>query len=170
MAFANENRVPKTALQFVDPKIYQVAALPWRREVDGSMSVLLVTSRTNKKWMLPKGWSMDGKSDAEAALQEAFEEAGVRGSIAEAPLGSYAYIKLFSDGSTKPSQAIVYSLEVTHQLRKWPERRQRRRKWICADKASKLVFERDLSRLLAGLANGRIAVGTASTVVSSTPA
>jgi len=107
--------------------------------------------------MLPKGWTMSNKSDAEAAAQEAFEEAGVLGQIGEAPVGSYAYIKLFDDGSTKPSHAIVFSLQVTRQLRKWPERTERRRKWFSAEEAAAAVFERDLSRLLTGLAAGRIA-------------
>jgi 8-oxo-dGTP pyrophosphatase MutT (NUDIX family) len=108
--------------------------------------------------MLPKGWSMEGKTDVEAALQEAFEEAGVQGTISDAPVGSYAYIKLFEDGSTKPSQAIVFSLQVSRQVRKWPERSQRRRKWVSAAEAAEMVFERDLSRLLSNLAAGRIIV------------
>ena len=64
----------------------QVAALPWRVEKDGSLSVLLITSRTNAKWMLPKGWPMAGKTDAEAAQQEALEEAGIEGVVLEAPI------------------------------------------------------------------------------------
>ncbi|HLL59899.1 MAG TPA: NUDIX domain-containing protein, partial [Allosphingosinicella sp.] len=55
----------------------QVAALPYRRGADGSVEVLLVTTRGTGRWMVPKGWPMRGKSHAEAAAQEAFEEAGV---------------------------------------------------------------------------------------------
>ena len=148
--------MPKTATGITSPRVRQLAALPWRRENDGSLSVLLVTSRTNKKWMLPKGWAISGKTDAQAAAQEALEEGGVEGNIAEAPLGSYAYIKLFDDGTTKPSQAVVFSLQVTRQRREWSERRQRRRKWFTPDAAAEAVFERDLSRLLTGVAAGRI--------------
>jgi 8-oxo-dGTP pyrophosphatase MutT (NUDIX family) len=136
----------------------QVAALPWRVEKDGSLSVLLITSRTNAKWMLPKGWPMAGKTDAEAAQQEALEEAGMDGVVSEAPIGSYYFIKLLDDGTTKPSQAIVYSLRVTGKRSGWDEKAQRRRRWFRALKAAKAVYEPDLARLLTNVAAGRIFV------------
>jgi len=134
----------------------QVAALPWRVENDGSLSVLLITSRTNAKWMLPKGWPMAGKTDAEAAQQEALEEAGIEGVVSEAPIGSYYFIKLLDDGTTKPSQAIVYSLRVTGKRSGWDEKAQRRRRWFRAQKAAKAVYEPDLARFLTNVAAGRI--------------
>ena len=136
----------------------QVAALPWRVEKDGSLSVLLITSRTNAKWMLPKGWPMAGKTDAEAAQQEALEEAGIEGVVSEAPIGSYYFIKLLDDGTTKPSQAIVYSLRVTEKRSGWDEKGQRRRRWFRAQKAAKAVYEPDLARFLTNVAAGRIFV------------
>ena len=136
----------------------QVAALPWRLEEDGSTSLLLVTSRTNQKWMLPKGWPMAGKSDAEAALQEAREEAGIEGTVSDTPIGSYHFIKLLDDGTTKPSQAVIYSVRVLTQLNKWDEKDERRRKWFSLRKAAKAVFEPDLTRFLSNLASGRPAL------------
>ncbi|MDB5613166.1 MAG: hypothetical protein JWQ22_819, partial [Devosia sp.] len=61
----------------------QVASLPWRLDEDGKIRVLLVTSRTNGKWMLPKGWPMEGKSDPETALVETREEAGADGQVSD---------------------------------------------------------------------------------------
>ncbi|KKC33126.1 NUDIX hydrolase [Devosia psychrophila] len=136
----------------------QVAALPWRLEEDGSRSILLVTSRTNQKWMLPKGWPMAGKSDAEAALQEAREEAGIEGTVSDTPIGSYHFIKLLDDGTTKPSQAVIYSVRVLTQLNKWDEKDERRRKWFSLRKAAKAVFEPDLAKFLSNLASGRPAL------------
>jgi 8-oxo-dGTP pyrophosphatase MutT (NUDIX family) len=144
------------AADSVDPKCRQVAALPWRVDANGMVSVLLITSRNNGKWMLPKGWPIDGKSDAQSAAQEAFEEAGVRGKVGEHPVGSYAYIKLFDDGSTKPSQAVVFSLRVSKLLRDWREKGERKRKWFRAAKAAQVVHEADLGRFLANLGAGRI--------------
>ena len=63
----------------------QVAALPWRTDADGKIRILLVTSRTNGKWMLPKGWPIKGKSESEAALTEAQEEAGIDGTVSPMP-------------------------------------------------------------------------------------
>lgn len=140
----------------------QVAALPWRRESDGSIAVLLITSRTNAKWMLPKGWVIPGKTDAESALIEAEEEAGVTGIPSEVPIGSYFYVRLEDDGTTRPSQAVVYSLQVTRELRSWDEKRQRTRRWFAAADAAKAVFERDLARFLGNVAAGRIPLGVLS--------
>jgi len=146
----------KTAENIAGPSCNQVAALPWRREEDGAISVLLVTSRTNAKWMLPKGWPMPGKTDAEAAHQEAKEEAGIDGTVSATPLGSYHFLKLFDDGSTKPAQAIIYSLQVANQHTKWREKGQRKRRWFTPLEASKAAFEPDLARFLKGLADGRV--------------
>ncbi|TMV51109.1 NUDIX domain-containing protein, partial [Thioclava sp. BHET1] len=70
----------------------QVAGLCWRLS-NKKVEVLLVTSRDTGRWIIPKGWTMKGKSKAEAALQEAYEEAGVEGSHGKA-IGDYAYVKL----------------------------------------------------------------------------
>lgn len=147
--------MPSSASQAFAFPAYQVAALPWRIEDDGSFLVMLITSRTNGKWMLPKGWPMAGKTDPQAALQEAHEEAGLEGMVSEEPLGSYHFIKIFDDGSTLPSQAVIYSLQVTKQRRRWKERGQRKRKWFSLSKAAGLAYEPDLARFLNNLAAGR---------------
>jgi 8-oxo-dGTP pyrophosphatase MutT (NUDIX family) len=139
-----------------EPRAHQVAAMPWRRETDGSISVLLITSRNNAKWMLPKGWLIAGKTDAESAEQEAKEEAGVGGIISDGPIGSYYFIRQEDDGTTRPSQAVVYSLQVTEEMAKWDEKKERHRSWFSARDASLEVYERDLARLLANVASGRI--------------
>lgn len=141
---------------------HQVAALPWRREADGSLSVLLITSRTNAKWMLPKGWPMKGLSEADAARQEALEEAGVEGDIADHAIGSYRYSKLFSDGSSLPGQAVIFPLAVTRERKGWKEKGQRQRRWMTPREAAEAAHEPDLSRFLANLAAGRVVLAEAS--------
>jgi 8-oxo-dGTP pyrophosphatase MutT (NUDIX family) len=135
----------------------QVAALPWREASGGGVEVLLITSRTNGRWMLPKGWPMPGRTDADAAGIEAFEEAGVRGRMSALPLGSYHFIKLLKDDvSTLPSQAVIFGLRVEEILKKWPEKTERQRKWMSPAEASEAVWEPDLARFLRGLAAGRV--------------
>lgn len=129
----------------------QIAALPWRVDDDGKLRILLVTSRTNGKWMLPKGWPMDGKAAHEAALIEAQQEAGIDGDVAIEPIGSYRYIKLFDDGSSRQSQAKAYPIKVTAVHNSWDEQHQRRRRWVRPKKAAGLVYEPDLKRLLGAL-------------------
>ncbi len=49
----------------------QVAALPWRGEGE-ALRILLVSSRETRRWVIPKGWPMKGKTDFAAAAQEAY--------------------------------------------------------------------------------------------------
>ena len=74
----------------------QIAAMPIRRVADGSAEILLVTSRTTQRWIVPKGWPIKGLKDHDAAAREAFEEAGVVGRISEKPAGRYTYWKRMS--------------------------------------------------------------------------
>src|SRR3546814_6712794 len=71
----------------------QVGALPFRRSADGVLEVMLITSRDTGRWIIPKGWPMEGRSGPSAAQQEAFEEAGVLGIISGMPIGTYRYGK-----------------------------------------------------------------------------
>jgi 8-oxo-dGTP pyrophosphatase MutT (NUDIX family) len=135
---------------------HQVAALPWRREADGELQVLLITSRATGKWMLPKGWPMKGLSDAASAQQEALEEAGVEGDIDSQAIGSYRYSKLFGNGASVPGQALIFPLAVRRERKGWKEKGQRQRRWMSPDKAAQLAHEPDLSRFLANLAAGRV--------------
>ncbi len=59
-------------------QIRGAAVMAWRMG-DKGPEVLLITSRETGRWVLPKGWPMKGRSGAECALREAFEEAGVAG-------------------------------------------------------------------------------------------
>ena len=57
----------------------QYGALPYRFAADGSLEVLIVTTRRTRRWIIPKGWPIHGLTPAKSAAREAFEEAGVRG-------------------------------------------------------------------------------------------
>ena len=71
------------------PNSNQVAAIPVRRQDDGKLEVLLVTSRETRRWIVPKGWPWPEVSDHEAAAAEAWEEGGVRGRILPDKLGTF---------------------------------------------------------------------------------
>ena len=59
----------------------QVAALPLRRSKKGALEILLVTSRTTGRWIIPKGWPSKRIKDHKAAAREARQEGGVKGKI-----------------------------------------------------------------------------------------
>jgi 8-oxo-dGTP pyrophosphatase MutT (NUDIX family) len=133
----------------------QVAALAWRRSGPG-VDVLLVTSRNTRRWLLPKGWLVAGKSSAESAMVEAFEEAGVRGVAADQPLGSYHYDKVLKDGSLRPCKVDVFAIPVVKLLDEWPEMGQRRRRWYSALTAASMVAEPDLAEILSAFHETRL--------------
>lgn len=137
----------------------QVGALVVRGK-PGSQEVLLVTSRDTGRWIIPKGWPMKGKHDHEAAAQEAFEEAGIKGKIHRNPMGAFTYEKRVS-GNVEPIRVMVYVLEVAEKLKDWPEKGERQRQWMTAIEASTLVDEPGLSDILLRLNAMPDARGTA---------
>ncbi len=125
----------------------QIAALPYRKAKHG-IEILLITSRETKRWVIPKGWPMNGKQDHEAAAQEAFEEAGIKGHINEKSIGGYAYKKKKKSGAIVDCVVMIYPLEVSKLLRDWPEKGQRKRKWFKPKKAASLVNEEGLKAVI----------------------
>jgi 8-oxo-dGTP pyrophosphatase MutT (NUDIX family) len=110
--------------------------------------VLLITSLNTRRWILPKGWLMPDMTLAGSAAREAFEEAGVTGTIAGDPVGSYHYLKEKKDGCGMPCSVDVFALEVTEQLADWPEKGAREITWLPRDAAAALVSEPGLRQLL----------------------
>ena len=129
----------------------QVAAL-CLREGKAGREVLMVTSRGTQRWVLPKGWPMKGRTLAGAALREAWEEAGVVGTVEEVPLGWYGYDKTRKGGLPLSCRVEVFRVTVADLAREWPELRQRRREWMPLGQAAELVAEPQLRDLLLRLA------------------
>jgi len=132
---------------FNRPKHLQMAALCHRGQNDDK-EYLLITSRDTGRWIIPKGWPIDGLSSIETALQEAWEEAGVKsGDATEEPIGAYHYDKRQEDGTTIPVETLVYSVEVETMSDNFPEAKERTRQWVDAKTASKLVGEPELKAI-----------------------
>lgn len=114
--------------------------------------VLLVSSRGTGRWIIPKGWPMAGLSLAEAALQEAWEEAGVR--AAPGPeLGLYHYDKMQSRGLVIPVAVRVYLARIESLADAYPELGHRTRRLMAPREAAGLVAEPELATLISGLAD-----------------
>ncbi|MBL4811001.1 MAG: NUDIX hydrolase [Rhodobacteraceae bacterium] len=125
----------------------QLAALCYRKGKSGT-EVLLVTS-SRGRWILPKGWPIDGKTNREAAMVEAWEEAGVkRGRITRKAVGSFVSTKTTRDGEIMPCELKVFAVEVSKIVTDYPEAEQRDRKWVSLSKAAKMVTEDGLRDIL----------------------
>jgi 8-oxo-dGTP pyrophosphatase MutT (NUDIX family) len=145
----------------------QFAALPIRKAKGGGREVLLVTSRETRRWIIPKGWPMPGRSPAEVAEQEAFEEAGIRGKATRKAIGHYDYWKRL-DESFRLVRVEVFRLKVSRLLKDWPEASSRDRAWFPLETAAELVDEPGLRAILsemrpaskAGIGDGTATGGT----------
>lgn len=134
---------------FRRPKLLQMAALCHRGE-GAQREYLLVTSRDTGRWIIPKGWPIRGLSAHETALQEAWEEAGVKDAKASPePIGSYTYRKRKEHGFSLPVETLVYSVGVKELADDFPEAHERTRKWMAANTAAELVEEDELKALFA---------------------
>lgn len=129
----------------------QVGALPYRRRADGSFEILLVTTRGTGRWMVPKGWPMIGKSHAEAAAQEAYEEAGVRGSANPVELGRFDHEKSRFPDSSLQCTVAVFAMPVEEELTQWPERGQRTRRWFSVKEAAEAVQSPNLAGIISAI-------------------
>lgn len=130
----------------------QYGAICWRMH-RGKVEVLLITSRDTGRWVIPKGWPMEKRSPAQAAMQEAWEEAGVRGQVAESAMGTFNYTKVLNPKKSVQCAVQVFGLRVSELADKFPEKKERRRKWFAAEKAAGKVMEPELRDLLADLPN-----------------
>jgi 8-oxo-dGTP pyrophosphatase MutT (NUDIX family) len=132
----------------------QYGALPYRFRPDGSIEILLVTTRRTRRWIVPKGWKIKGKKPAKSAAQEAFEEAGVQGVVSGKPIGSFVYDKwLDDDGVTAPCEVRIFSLLVKRQGNTWREREEREVRWVDPGEALKMVDDQGLRDLIAAFAD-----------------
>ena len=135
--------------------VRQFGAIPYRRTGDGP-AFLLVTSRRTGRWIFPKGGRIAWLSPAACAAQEAYEEAGVEGTVAAEPIGTYRGVKLRPGGETE-IEVEMFPLEVDVVLDDWPERGQRRRRWAGLEETCILISEpglRELVRAVAGQVAG----------------
>ena len=131
--------------------IRQVAAIPFRLNARGDVEVMLVTSRTTRRFIVPKGWPMKGKNAREAASIEARQEAGVLGRPLRQPIGKFRYWKRIARRFV-PVEVTVFLLEVENEDADWKEAGMRERAWLSPDEAVTLIDEPELVSLIQSLA------------------
>jgi 8-oxo-dGTP pyrophosphatase MutT (NUDIX family) len=109
---------------------------------------MLVTSRETRRWIIPKGWPKRGASPHRSAAWEAFEEAGVLGAVGRRPVGSFSYEKRLKNGRSVECEVHVFPLEVKRQRKEWPEKQERRVKWLSTSKAAEKVKDPAISKMI----------------------
>lgn len=125
----------------------QCGALCYRRAGE-DVEVLLITS-SEGRWILPKGWPMAGKTPSEAAMIEAWEEAGLlKGRAEPRPMGTFTSLKQDSDGDDYDCCVEVFEIETFETTKTYPEAGQRHRKWVRPEAAAQMVSNEELGEML----------------------
>jgi 8-oxo-dGTP pyrophosphatase MutT (NUDIX family) len=133
------------------PTLKQVGAIPLRK-MNGTLEVLLVTSRDTGRWIIPKGWPSKRMTDSAAAAREALQEAGAVGKISREVYGNYRYRKI-DKGNVRLIDVSVFLLWVKKEKKNWREKGERQRSWFDIQTASKKVREPKLRALISELSD-----------------
>jgi len=133
----SENKEPTPSWLFK-----QSAVIPYRKK-SGVLEILMITTRKSKRWIVPKGVVDPGCTPQESAINEAYEEAGIKGKIVSDVLGSYSYDKWGGTCTVK-----VFLFKVDKVLDKWPESEERKREWLPVKKAIERIRENKLKKII----------------------
>jgi len=135
---------------------HQSGVIPYRLR-KGSLEILLITSRKERCWIIPKGIIEHEYSARNSAAKEALEEAGVKGSVHRKLLGVYRNRKFSVHRKLlgvyrnrklgKTCTVKVYPMRVTRIYKVWAES-DREREWVSLKKALKLVSNDGLKRVI----------------------
>jgi 8-oxo-dGTP pyrophosphatase MutT (NUDIX family) len=119
--------------------------------------VLLVTTRQTKRWIIPKGWPIKGLKPPKSAAREAFEEAGIRGTVGAKSIGAFSYEKgVDANGGSVPCEVRVFPMIVKRQLDTWPEAHEREARWFELGKALSAIKEKGLRQLIESFVQKKI--------------
>jgi ADP-ribose pyrophosphatase YjhB (NUDIX family) len=122
--------------------IVQSGVIPCRVR-RGRLEIALVTASSGPHWTIPKGHIEPELSPQQSAAKESFEEVGLVGMVHPRCVCTYAYQKR---GAMR--HVRVYMMMVNQQLREWPERGRRQRRWMDAAQAAQCVSSERLRQCI----------------------
>ncbi|RRH78472.1 NUDIX domain-containing protein [Falsigemmobacter faecalis] len=118
------------------PRALQTGVICLREGPQGP-EVLLVRTLDTGRWIIPKGWPMDGKTLAEAAEIEAWEEAGATGRMMPGEFARIPSNKRRNDGLEVPTDLAIFVMTDTQLTEDYPEAGRRERQMWPIDLAAR---------------------------------
>lgn len=106
--------------------------------------ILLITSSTGR-WIIPKGRTEKRWGKRTVALMEAWEEGGVKGRIVGPP-------KSFVIRRGTKAEWKFYPVKINELADDWPEKKERKRRFVSRKEAKELIDNSDLADAVAKLA------------------
>ena len=102
--------------------------------------VVVITSSTGR-WIIPKGQVEDDLRNREVALEEAWEEAGIRGKLK-------GTMREFVVNRGGRALWKVFPVKIKTMADSWPEKKHRKRRLVRVEEALSLIDNADLRRAL----------------------
>jgi len=126
----------------------QSTVIPYRIH-NKQIEVLIISSSSNKHWVVPKGIKDPGLTPQASAAKEAWEEAGAEGKVGDTRLGHYTYKKWGAVCTVD-----VYPMAVTGLIseEEWQESH-RGRKWVTPKEAAQRLKQTELVPMMDLLVN-----------------
>lgn len=112
--------------------------------VDGELKLLLISAGSKEKWAFPKGVIEPGLSPQVSAAKEAWEEAGLKGVVADQALGCYSREKWGGLCSIEVFPMAVTEMVDTHE---WEESH-RKRHWFSPREAITEINNPALTKMI----------------------
>ena len=120
----------------------QSAVIPYRLSKNG-LEILLITSIKKKHWIVPKGYVEFNLTPFESAKKEAYEEAGILGSNETIEVGTFKLNKPVGTCLIK-----VFTMEVHEVLDDYPEKNDRKSKWVTPEEASGSIAIPEIGQMI----------------------
>jgi len=125
---------------------HKVGVIPF--DVKGDrIAIMFVTSQGRGRWILPKGNLKKDESVKKGCKREAFEEAGVEGTLLS-KIPMTLPISKSENGATKTVAVTYYPMLVKKQLDEWPESSKRQRHWATLEDAQKVTDREDFLKVI----------------------
>lgn len=125
---------------------HKVGVIPFDVK-DARVAIMFVTSQGRGRWILPKGNLKTDETAKKACKREAFEEAGVEGTLLST-IPMTLPISKSENGSTKTVAVTYYPLLVKKQFDEWPESSKRQRHWSTLEDAKKVTDSEDFLKVI----------------------
>ncbi|MEM7675776.1 MAG: NUDIX hydrolase [Myxococcota bacterium] len=113
---------------------------------DGQLCIVVVTNREGDRWVLPKGRPKSGVSHRMLAQQEAWEEAGLSGTLSA---GRSIDVTIRRHGRRLALR--LYPMHVEEMAPWWPEHALRQRRIVSAGEAQSMLSDRGMTKAVSVL-------------------
>jgi len=125
-----------------DSEAQQAGVIAVRRTGD-DVEMCLIRRKESRGWGIPKGMVERGDTHEETALNEAWEEAGLKGRLIGGAIGTYEYVKWDLD-----LVVAVYVMDVLEAESDWEEAHFRERTWTSLGEAAAMLVDHPVLPLL----------------------